>query len=113
MQERVVPVSPWAEQGMIKLISSDGFEFIVGKKEALVSQTIRSMLQTGSFRETRDATITFPEINGELLEIAIQYFYYRTRSAQRKARGDSPPEQFNVPPQLGLQLLMVANYLNC
>jgi len=56
----------------IKLISSDGHEFIVDRKCALVSGTIRSMME-GSFSEAEQGQINFREIATPILEKVIQY----------------------------------------
>jgi transcription elongation factor B subunit 1 len=37
------------QEDTVKLISSDGFEFIVDKEAAMVSQTIRNMLTSPGF----------------------------------------------------------------
>ena len=37
------------KEDTVKLISSDGFEFIVDKEAAMVSQTIRNMLTSPGF----------------------------------------------------------------
>jgi len=72
----------------------------------------------GSFQESREATIRFPEIRGSQLEIAVCYFYYRTKYTPKKlglaGEAPLPPyEPFRVPPEMALQMLMVANYLQC
>lgn len=36
------------KEDMVKLISAEGFEFVIDKKAAMVSQTIRNMLTSGS-----------------------------------------------------------------
>lgn len=94
----------------VKLISSDGFEFIVDYDAACVSNTIKSMLSsqgertsdtvsfttsftshmlstqpihdalpTGTFTETDQGEIKFPEIPGRVLERVCQYFYYKLK----------------------------------
>ncbi|KAG6523504.1 hypothetical protein ZIOFF_013364 [Zingiber officinale] len=62
---------------MVKLISAEGFEFVIDKKAAMVSQTISNMLTSpGGFAETQLGVVTFPEISTPILEKICQYFYW-------------------------------------
>ncbi len=89
----------------VKLVSAEGFEFIVDYKAACVSNTIKNMLSSegalsccavselvtgnlcsaanlwhpGSFTETELREVKFPEITTPILEIVCQYFYYKLR----------------------------------
>jgi elongin-C len=89
--------------GVVKLISAEGFEFVVDRKAAMVSNTLRNMLTspgrviftssipsarrprissiplvfpTGGFSETRQGEVRFPEIPTNILEKICQYFYW-------------------------------------
>nr|ACG32885.1 elongin C [Zea mays] len=63
--------------GVVKLISAEGFEFVVDKKAAMVSNTLRNMLTSpGGFSETRQGEVRFPEIPTNILEKICQYFYW-------------------------------------
>ena len=55
---------------MIKLISGEGHEFLVDRRCAMVSGTIKAML-SGQFAESR-GEVRFPEIPGVVLERVIQ-----------------------------------------
>ncbi|KAH0667176.1 hypothetical protein KY285_028382 [Solanum tuberosum] len=71
------------KEDTVKLISREGFEFIIDKKAAMVSQTIRNMLTSpGSFAETEHGQVTFPEINTTILEKICQYFYWSLQYAR-------------------------------
>ncbi|PNY15366.1 transcription elongation factor B polypeptide 1-like protein [Trifolium pratense] len=71
------------KEDTVKLISSDGFEFIVDKEAAMVSQTIRNMLTSpGSFAERQHGEVTFPEISTTILEKICQYFYWHLEFAR-------------------------------
>ena len=93
-------------RGVVKLISAEGFEFVVDKKAAMVSNTLRNMLTSpgrvpfitssvpsarrpriasdpslsssspGGFSETRQGEVRFPEIPTHILEKICQYFYW-------------------------------------
>ncbi|XP_030522118.1 elongin-C [Rhodamnia argentea] len=91
----------------VKLISAEGFEFVIDKKAAMVSQTIRNMLTSpGSFSETQLGQVTFPEISTTILEKICQYFYWSMQYASGKET------EFHIEPELTLELMMAANYLH-
>lgn len=91
---------------LIKLISMEGHEFFIDKKCAMISGTMRQML-LGQFAESR-GEIRFPEIPGVILEKVIQYLYYKVRYTNSQSR---VPE-FNIEPEIALELLMTSNYLD-
>ncbi|KAL6974985.1 hypothetical protein U1Q18_041752 [Sarracenia purpurea var. burkii] len=73
------------KEDTVKLISAEGFEFVIDKKAAMVSQTIRNMLTSpGSFAETQHGEVTFPEISTIILEKICQYFYWSLQYASGK-----------------------------
>jgi transcription elongation factor B subunit 1 len=95
------------KNSLIKLVSAEGHEFYVHKKCAMVSGTIKVML-AGQFAESR-GEIKFPEISGRILEKLIQYLYYKVRYTNSAHRVPN----FDIEPELSLELLMAANYLDC
>ncbi|KAK4745609.1 hypothetical protein SAY87_011921 [Trapa incisa] len=67
----------------VKLISAEGFEFVIDKRAAMVSQTIRNMLTSpGIFAETQLGEVRFPEISTTILEKICQYFYWSLQYAR-------------------------------
>ncbi|XP_077238879.1 uncharacterized protein LOC143880016 isoform X2 [Tasmannia lanceolata] len=95
------------KEDTVKLISAQGFEFVIDKKAAMVSQTIRNMLQsTGSFSETQHGEVKFPEISTPILEKICQYFYWSLQFASGK------DIDFPIEPELTLELMMAANFLH-
>lgn len=132
----------------MKLISAEGHEFIIDRNAAIVSNTIKSMLQgagaredsrsaqrpmaaaraaphrharpararvlapcrhAGTYTETSQGEIRFPEITTRTLEKTIQYFYYKLKYTNNK-EGHLP--EFKIEPEHALELLMAANYLD-
>ncbi|KAI9836454.1 MAG: hypothetical protein M1819_001486 [Sarea resinae] len=92
----------------VTLVSSDGFEFIVERQCACVAGAIRRMLDpASSFSEAMTGRAVFENINGIVLEKVCEYFYYNHK--YRDAR-DVP--DMDIPPELCLELLMAADYLN-
>jgi len=92
---------------LIKLISAEGHEFYVHKKCAMVSGTIKMML-SGQFAESR-GEVRFPEIPGIILERVVQYLYYKVRYTNSSQRVPN----FSIEPEMSLELLIAANYLDC
>ena len=54
------------EEEFVKLVSAEGHQFIVPRRIALVSNTMRAMLE-GQFREADQGIIHFPDISGHIL----------------------------------------------
>lgn len=63
----------------------------------------------GTFTETELGEIKFPEISSSVLEIVCRYFYYKLR--YQNATTKNIPE-FPVAPEMALELLMAANFLD-
>ncbi len=53
--------------------------------------------------------VRFPEIPGIILEKVIQYMHYKVRYANSTQR----VPQFNIEPEISMELLMAASYLDC
>ncbi|KAF0896952.1 hypothetical protein E2562_030798 [Oryza meyeriana var. granulata] len=97
-----------APHGVVKLISAEGFEFVVDKKAAMVSNTLRNMLTSpGGFSETREGEVRFPEISTPILEKICQYFYWSLHYSSGKETSE-----FQIEPEITLELMMAANYLD-
>ncbi|KAF1333155.1 Transcription elongation factor b polypeptide 1, partial [Globisporangium splendens] len=92
---------------MIKLISAEGHEIYISRKCAMVSGTIRAML-SGQFTESK-GEITFPDISAPILEKVSQYMYYKTQYTDSTSRFPD----FVIEPEIAMELLMAANYLDC
>lgn len=90
----------------VTLVSSEGFDFVIERRCANVSGTIRAML-TGSYSECRDNHVTFPEISTRVLEKVIEYFHYKVRYSH-----SSEMPEFKVEPEIALELLMASNFLD-
>ncbi|XP_021737502.1 elongin-C-like isoform X4 [Chenopodium quinoa] len=67
----------------VKLISSEGFEFVIDRKAAMVSQFLRNLLTSpGNFAETENGIVRFPDISTTILEKICQYFYWSRQYAR-------------------------------
>ncbi|KAF3835933.1 hypothetical protein F7725_028491 [Dissostichus mawsoni] len=76
----------------VKLISSDGHEFIVKREHALTSGTIKAM-----------------EIPSHVLSKVCMYFTYKVRYTN----SSTEIPEFPIAPEIALELLMAANFLDC
>ncbi|XP_010535439.1 PREDICTED: transcription elongation factor B polypeptide 1 [Tarenaya hassleriana] len=95
------------KEDTVKLISAEGFEFIIDREAAMVSQTIRNMLTSpGGFAESQLGVVTFPDISTTILEKICQYFYWSLQYSRGKET------EFHIEPELTLELMMAANYLH-
>ncbi|KAG0585395.1 hypothetical protein M758_2G007700 [Ceratodon purpureus] len=91
----------------VKLVSAEGFEFVIDRKAAIISNTLRNMLSSsGSFSETELGEVNFPEISTPILEKVCQYFYWSLQFTSGKET------EFYIEPEITLELLMAANYLH-
>ncbi|XP_060838511.1 elongin-C-like [Rhopalosiphum padi] len=94
----------------VKLISSDGCEFIIKRELALISGTIKAMLSgPGQFSESETNEIHFRELPSHVLLNVCKYFAYKARYINSL---EEIPE-FIIKPQIALELLMAANFLDC
>ncbi|KAL6719402.1 elongin C [Lecanora helva] len=96
------------ESPYVTLVSSDDFEFIVTREAACVSGTIKQSLDPRSaFAEAVTGRVKLSTINGVVLEKVCEYLYYNLKHKDQK---DVP--DMEIPPELCLELLMAADYLN-
>lgn len=85
------------------------FQFIVEREIAISgSETIKAMLE-GGFREAEEGLVRFPDIQGVILEKVVKYLLYKFKHS--KSTGKLP--EFDIEPEIALELLVAANYLNC
>ena len=112
----------------VKLISSDGHEFIVKRDHALTSGTIKAMLSgPGQFSENETNEVNFREIPSHVLQKVCMYFTYKVgdnttdikiqsdnfSSQVRYTNSSTEIPEFPIPPEIALELLMAANFLDC
>ncbi|KAF3342103.1 transcription elongation factor B polypeptide 1 [Carex littledalei] len=60
----------------------------------------------GSFAETQHGEVRFPEISGAVLEKICQYFYWSLQYSSGKET------EFHIEPEITLELMMAANFLD-
>ncbi len=96
----------------VKLISADDYEYIIDRKCAMASGTIKNMLSSpGQFTESIQNQIHFRDISGQILEKVCKYLYYKVKYTNTAKDADVP--EFPIEPELALELLMAADFLDC
>ncbi|KAF3908066.1 Elongin-C [Orbilia brochopaga] len=99
---------PPDDKGSLTLISNDGFQFVLPKKVAFTSKTIRNMFNKKSgYIEAKENRVRFDEMSANILEKVCEYFCYKDKYAGRK--GDVP--DFVIPPEMALELMTMADFL--
>lgn len=94
----------------VKLKSQDGHEFIVKREIALTSGTIKAMLSgPGTFSENESNEIRFREIPSHVLQKICMYFQYKVKYTN----SSTEIPEFPIAPEIALELLMAANFLDC
>uniref|UniRef100_A0A8C0DZ50 Elongin-C n=1 Tax=Balaenoptera musculus TaxID=9771 RepID=A0A8C0DZ50_BALMU len=83
----------------VKLISSDCHEFIVKREHA----------GPGQFAENKTNEVNFREIPSHVLSKVCMYFTYKVRYTN----SSTEIPEFPVAPEIALELLMAANFLDC
>ena len=89
----------------VMLVSCEGHQFVVERHVALMSPTIQAALQ-GSFSETRDSTMRYPNISTRALQEVIAYCSHKALY-----RNCTEHPQFKIDPAVALDTLTAANYL--
>ncbi|XP_072948425.1 elongin-C isoform X1 [Epargyreus clarus] len=110
VEERVYGGCEGPEAMYVKLVSSDGHEFIVKREHALTSGTIKAMLSgPGQFAENEANEVNFREIPSHVLQKVCMYFTYKVRYTN----SSTEIPEFPIAPEIALELLMAANFLDC
>ncbi|KAF3893332.1 Transcriptional elongation regulator [Trichophyton interdigitale] len=92
----------------VTLASNDGFEFVIPRSAACVSGTLRRMLEPSSnFSEAVTGRCVLETLNGVVLEKVCEYLLYNERN-----KGQTNVPDMDIPPELCLELLMAADYLD-
>eukprot|EP00035_Acanthoeca_spectabilis_P020895 m.435133 g.435133 ORF g.435133 m.435133 type:complete len:112 (+) comp17815_c0_seq1:41-376(+) len=100
---------PVTEGQFVTLVSNDDFKFIVSRKAALESGTVKNMLSgPAMFDEEDQNEVSFREIPSHVLERVCSYFYYK----MRYTNSNQEIPEFAIAPDEALELLMAANFLD-
>uniref|UniRef100_A0A0N5A5L2 Elongin-C n=1 Tax=Parastrongyloides trichosuri TaxID=131310 RepID=A0A0N5A5L2_PARTI len=110
MEVDEVPSITGPNANYVKLVSSDGHNFYLPKSLVLASGTIKAMLSgPGSYSENECNVVHFKELPSHVLQKVCYYFLYKARYTNSA----SEIPEFKVEPEMSLELLMAANFLDC
>uniref|UniRef100_A0A0K0EJY0 Elongin-C n=1 Tax=Strongyloides stercoralis TaxID=6248 RepID=A0A0K0EJY0_STRER len=94
----------------VKLVSSDNHKFYLPKDLVMASGTIKAMLSgPGTYNENECNVVHFKELPSHVLQKVCYYFLYKARYTNSA----SEIPEFKVEPEMSLELLMAANFLDC
>ncbi|RDB30043.1 Elongin-C [Hypsizygus marmoreus] len=97
----------------IKITSTDGFEYMIKRKIANTSGTIRSMLDTEmNYAEAVSRVCPLVQ-RGIIVEKALEYMAFRAHYESLGPKEDIPVNEFleRLPPEIVLEVLLAADYL--
>ena len=98
------------EEDTVTLIASDGTKCAIIKKAAIISPVLKAMIQ-GPIQEKDE--VTLPDIGPDVLDKVVEYLELKCRSVREGGDNDETAiAQFKVPPEMSLELLLAADYLN-
>ncbi|SCU85104.1 LADA_0D05732g1_1 [Lachancea dasiensis] len=93
----------------IVLVSKNDAEFTISLEAASISPVLKNMLSS-AFMEGHQRRVELKEIDPHVLEKVADYLEYRYKYIDATEDEDLP--EFEVPTEMSLELLLVADYLN-
>ncbi|KAI0764653.1 POZ domain-containing protein, partial [Fomes fomentarius] len=94
----------------VRLTSNDGHDYLVRKKVAMGSGTLRDMLNSdSSFTEALSNTCQMNE-RAIIVEKLSEYLIYKSLYEGAKKHEEIPDFQERVYPEISLELLVAADY---
>ncbi|KAF8218129.1 BTB/POZ protein [Mycena galopus ATCC 62051] len=98
----------------VRVTSDDGYSFIVRRKVANASETMRDMLDTaGNYAEAVTRTCPVQQ-RGLIVEKLLEYMSFKSHYENAGPKDEVPVQEFmdRVPPEIVLELLLAADYQN-
>ncbi|KAF9531420.1 BTB/POZ protein [Crepidotus variabilis] len=96
----------------VRLQSSDGFSYLVRRKVAQTSGTIRTMLDPlGGYAEANSRICAINE-RGIIVEKLVEYMSFKSHYENVGPKEEIPVRDFleRIPPEIVLELLLAADY---
>ncbi|KJA22480.1 hypothetical protein HYPSUDRAFT_40857 [Hypholoma sublateritium FD-334 SS-4] len=101
------------ESQWVRLQSTDGFSYLVKRKVAEASGTVRNMLdsEAGGYSEALTGVCEITE-RGIIVEKLVEYMSFKTYYETVNTKDDVPVKEFmeRIPPEIVLELLLAADY---
>ncbi|KAJ7080591.1 BTB/POZ protein [Mycena belliarum] len=109
-----VEMAAAAETDWVRVTSDDGYTFLVRRKVANASETMRDMLDTaGNYAEAIARTCPVQQ-RGVIVEKLLEYMSFKAHYAEAGPRDEIPVQELmeRIPPEIVLELLLAADYQN-
>lgn len=97
------------EEDTVTLVASDGTKCAISKDAALISPVLKAMIE-GPFQEN-NGEVKLPNIGPQIMDKVIEYLELKYKNIQA-GNFEADDIDFQVPPELSLELLLAADYLN-
>ncbi|KAI0794859.1 POZ domain-containing protein [Abortiporus biennis] len=96
------------ENDWVRIVTPDKYSFLIKRKVAMASGTLRNMLSTDSrFAEALTDTCEISE-RGAVVEKLCEYLAYK--SLYEGSKEEIPDFTERIPPEVALELLQAADY---
>ncbi|KLO17902.1 POZ domain-containing protein [Schizopora paradoxa] len=96
----------------VKIVSQDGFSFVIKRDVASQSGTLKSMIGTGEgFAEATSGVCNIPDYRGAVVEKLAEFMIYKKMYGHASPPEVIPDFQERIYPEIALELLMAADYL--
>ncbi|CAK5274294.1 unnamed protein product, partial [Mycena citricolor] len=98
----------------VRVTSEDGHSFLVRRKIAEVSETMRDMLDSsGEYAEAKTKTCPVQQ-RAVITEKLLEYMAFKAHYERAGAKEEIPVMEFTerIPPEIVLELLLAADYQN-
>ncbi|KAK7052466.1 POZ domain-containing protein [Favolaschia claudopus] len=103
-----------SDDDWVKIVSEDGYSFLVQRKVANASETMQDMLDTsGNYSEAVSRTCPVQQ-RGVIVEKLLEYMSFKSYYANAGPKDDIPVGELmdRIPPEIVLELLLAADYQN-
>ncbi|KAH7922001.1 POZ domain-containing protein [Leucogyrophana mollusca] len=97
----------------VRITSTDGYSFLVKRKVAMMSGTLKNMLSVDSnFKEALANTCPINE-RAAVVEKVCEYMAFKAYHEGAGPKEEIPVNEFTerIPPEVALELLLAADYL--
>ncbi|KAJ6551755.1 BTB/POZ protein [Mycena capillaripes] len=103
-----------SDDDWVRVTSDDGYSFLVRRKVAMASETMRDMLDTaGNYAEAIARTCPVQQ-RGVIVEKLLEYMSFKSYYENVGPKDEVPIHEFmdRIPPEIVLELLLAADYQN-
>ncbi|KAJ7917989.1 BTB/POZ protein [Mycena leptocephala] len=114
MADVEMTVAAPADDDWVRVTSDDGYSFLVKRKVANASETMRDMLDTaGNYAEAIARTCPVQQ-RGVIVEKLLEYMSFKSYYESVGPKDEVPVQEFmeRIPPEIVLELLLAADYQN-